>query len=162
MAAKSSIDLSRRFNMSVIMSAANTFTQATVPTGLSTNDTLAMMVKHVDWEWIFAGADMPGLAADGYVIGQLTDASKTSIARIIDDDVIWRNTVMFPFTTSGAYSWSPSGQQECPDGCMIVSPNIYIAALTSGLASAATLDLRIEYELVKLSEVDYLRMLATQ
>lgn len=132
---------------SVTQSAADTFTQAEIATGLA-NASLGYRIRGIIW-----GFPTP-VEVDAQYIIQLTRRSATATAALSDRTLIAQRTRTIKITTSG--SWLIDGDDRdwySKDlELLIVEDPIFIACASATTSAANTGRVRIYYEEVRLSE----------
>jgi len=155
------ITVDRYLNFQLAQAALNGFIQADILTNILPKDGEALEIVQIELE-LTAGI-AGNIGADAYVNWSITRDTKTALASLNDDDCIYKDGFSADFTTSGMavvqnrWVWTP------PEGLVIVEPTIYAQLSSAGLVSMLlTMDGRIHYRTVKVSEVEILRILNNQ
>lgn len=153
--------LNRTTRVRVSQGSADAFAQGSINTGLSAATPVAMLIKNIS-------VDLPGvtaisaLGADFGMEFTLTRSTQAAIPNLNNYDCIARYGFAVPLTTSGALFLPCTFAFPQVEGQLIVQDTIYAQFDTNGVGSALSADFLIDYELVQLKEIEFLRLLAAQ
>lgn len=146
--------IAKFLSANVVQGSADAFVQDTVPTNLIPSDGFAFKLKHIMFDRTSAN-----LVASGDISFSLTRDTKTAVVKYDDPDTIFFHTELIKMTTSGAIVSPGSGVITFPDGIFVVEPNIYLQLDSTATTVVNSMNARIYYEEVKISEVEILRIL---
>jgi hypothetical protein len=137
---------------------ADAFVQASIDTNLVPADGYAFSIVQMDFSFSASSA-LQNISADSLTRYALTRDTKLAVSELSDPDVIYRGGYATSLTTSGQLlipdSWSYTPQT----GMIIVEPTVYFSLDSDATGLTMTLNGRIYYEEVKLTEVEILRLL---
>lgn len=142
------------------MSAANVFTQITIPTNIDPNNEFVIVVKEVQ---VSLDSQYVITAFQTIMDFSLTRASKSAVVTLLDPDVIakWKLSTF----GGGAFTAGLSAAVENPVNMVysgrqiIAGPNVYMGVSTTNLAGALTFSGRIYYETQTMKKADILEIL---
>jgi len=138
--------------------SADAFVQGSILTNLSGSGQ-AWKVRQVWREISSVSTGFPG--ADCEFSVAITRRSKAAMPLISDTDVVWKDQHVFGVTTSGATDFDGVIIDNFDDpGIIMPEDTIYAQLDSTGTGGAVTAILRINYEIVKISELDRLTILA--
>lgn len=151
----------------ITLSAANTFTTDAIDMGLSLFDKVGLLISRAEYLPAHSSLQLMTATADNIAMGMITNDSVTSIA-IGDNSTI--DTVSISRHDNGAAANAHFFQTPIvrdfsglPGGGLLITPRPwFIAGDSVGLASAAIVDVRIYFTVVKLSSEDYFELLETR
>lgn len=147
--------IARNLNGTFGMATGAAFTETSIATGVNVNTGGAMLIESVDF--LLDAIDLAAIAADGYWEWALSrDTKVTTVPGLDDNDVICRFGLSLPFTTSGGTIIPTTFHWEAPPGIVVVEPTLYIQS--SGSAALSPSSYRINYSLIELSELEFLRL----
>lgn len=143
-----------------VMSAANTFTQITIPTGVSPDSEFILSVKEIQFA---VEGSVPITAYQNWIGLTLTRNSKAALPNLTDADII----AVYRFTSLGAgtFAAASTGIIESPVNMaysgkqIIAGPNVYLQMNTSGLTNALNGSIRIYYDTINMKKSDILEIL---
>lgn len=145
-----------RLSASVTQSAANTYTEAQITTGLSGLTTRAYQIRSINFEY---SAALEGNDGD-QLEWQLTRRTKTAMTQMTDVDCIVKQKDAAVLVGAAGGWYYPLVQQWVPArDTFIVEDPIYLASDANGLAAAVTVYVEIFYDLVTVSELDRLSLI---
>ena len=149
--------VSRYLRMNLLQGGADAFVQGSVATELVPADGLAILITQVE----FVFKTVVNLAVVGSYITQwsLTRDTKTAVAFYDDTDCVLSDAVSGAMTTSGANGGPQRFFYQPPSGIIIVEDTIYGQLDSTNTTLANECDVLIQYENIKLSEVEILRLL---
>jgi hypothetical protein len=141
----------------VVQSGLNTLTSVMIPTGLTVDGKSGWNIKRITAK--FASPESISSAVDTFVFLQLnTEAGSQSFE---DNDsvayLMWFVSGMAGSTS--AFQLMPSEQWNSDLGRLTVQPNLYITVSSQGLVSAAVFYVEVEYEVVKLTDLEVMRLM---
>jgi hypothetical protein len=149
--------VARNLNGTFGMATGAAFTETVIATGVNPNTGGAMIIDSVDF--LLDAVDLAAVASDGIWEWALSRDQKTlTVPGLDDNDVICRFGLAMPLTTSGVGVVPTAFHWEAPPGIVVVEPNLYIHS--SGSAALSPSSYRINYSLVELSELEFLRLQA--
>lgn len=141
----------------VTQGGADTFTSVAVPTALTVDGKAGWQINGIRAYWV----DGAAVAAADHSL----DAVIQTIATVVtaaDDE--WVENVSWGLqNTAGvavAVTYEPSKEHFLAEPRVTVQPNIYAAVKSAGTAQANDVIIEIFYEIVKLSDLEVLRLLA--
>lgn len=143
-----------------VQSAANTFTQVTIPTLVNPDDERILQIKEIQ---VLINGSVPINAFQAWIGLSLTRESKAALPDLTDNSLIAR----YQFTSlgGGSFAAGAAGVVESPINMaysgkqIIAAPNVYLQINSSGLVNALNTSLRIYYESIKMSKADILEIL---
>lgn len=136
---------------------ADTFVEANVATEIVPADGYGILLRAI--EITFTAGAFNTLGADAYAYWSLTRDTKVAVAAYDDADCFLSDGFNFALTTSGAVLVPSRWEYRPVAGIPIVEPYIYMQLDSNATGVALHAFCRMEYERVKLSEVEILRIL---
>jgi len=147
----------------VIESAASTITFAQVQTGASLGMRLGLIIDAIDFYPTSAAIILMTTSNDKIIMAwctsdQVTDLEDEADSRILH--VVRLQRMDFGTAASGVLLKFPIHEEFTPPR-ILASPNLYLAVVGSGLASAITLRSRMSFRFISLSAQEYLEIAET-
>lgn len=141
----------------VTQSAADTFTEAEVPTGLAAIGNQAFRIIE-----IVSQISSPGQVDNATLRGSLTRKSFASDPNITERSLIYKRFVENQFTTSGYAVFDRLDRQkfDTVDDLLVVEDPLFIQCTSTLTTAANVFQIRIGYQQVRISEVDRLQIIA--
>lgn len=137
---------------SVTMSAAQTYTEATLVTNLAIADRYGMSIQRVTFEHTNFSVSEPRSMV------LLTEA-QTAMKHIHNEDVICKSSNVSHITTTGGFAISLMDMQTFVPGIVIAQKELYLGIYTDDDdVLAGTGSIRVEYELIKLSDSELIAL----
>lgn len=152
--------LSQRAIVTATQGSANAFVSATLNTNLSPQDSYAWAIQRISYQ-LYDSTVFSAIAGDADWQVALAKQTKASMPLISDPDILYEDSLAIAFTTSGQMGIPLVSRTDMPPGVILVGGQAYLLFDSSGLGSAASIVMAIDYEVIKLSEVDFLRLLAS-
>lgn len=153
----------RELNIATIVltqGSADAFVQNSVLTSLA-NSGYAWGLVRVRFELGNLATFMAATGADFEIQASLTRRSKTAVAQLSDVDTIWRfSRVKMLESAVGFGFFDPGGTIEFDPPIVLPEEVIYGQLDSTGSGIALTSTFRLEYELLKVTEVERLSILA--
>jgi hypothetical protein len=148
----------RYITIALLEPGADAFDQTSGETGIVPTDGEAWELLSVELQ--FDVTQLAGLAADASIDFSLCRDTKLAVANLQDGDCIYADGLAFSLTTSGAVMVPSTIRHTFPAGTFFVEPEIYAQIDSTGTGAALGASMRIHYQIVKLSVVDILTLLA--
>mgnify|MGYP003376834333 CR=1 FL=1 len=146
--------------VSLLQGGADAFVQGTISTGIVPADGLVWQLRLI--EMSFFQSNLSALSADAYVHWSISRDTKAAICDLDDADSIFIDGFHTSLTTSGQI-FIPSMYQNRPiEGTIVVEPIIYVQLDSNAIGSALDATMRVHYDLVKLTEIEILRLINNQ
>ncbi|MBA7707873.1 hypothetical protein ES703_116757 [subsurface metagenome] len=143
---------------SVIMAAANAYTEVVLQTPTSKTENMAMLIHEIDLRPSKLVAITP--ASTDTMSVQCTKASKTGFTKISDPDVLARYLTYTHLDAVFNYLAEHGSQLTKFDPPLLYPKSqIYIAVVSSGFDATVDLHARIGYTLEKVSREDFISAL---
>lgn len=141
----------------LIQSAANTFTQDTIDTNLSTD-------LKSGWEITgfrcWASTLYTEATTADYTLAAVLSTQATTVTTLDESEEIARIQWANNFTTASvAYPVEPIKMAEMLETRLTVQPQIYFGIDSTGLTAAARIYYEFSYNIVKLTEIEVMRLL---
>lgn len=136
-------------------SANDTFTQISLTTGLTGNESFGYRVEELDLEF-------PSLAGNSTHEAQLTRGTKLAMANFSDASLILREKLTTFTTTSGAAVYSPIRNLVPKADLIIVEPTIYLAYKSTGQAGVGPMGYRLALSQFKVSDAERITLLSNR
>jgi len=149
------IAIARYLTAQCVQGSADAFIQDSITTGLIPADGFAFKITKMLVDWSAGMASVNGSERQL----SLTRDTKTAIARYDDPDTLFFFGEMSRLVTSGLQITPEGYSFDFPDGLYVVEPTIYLQVDGNATTVAYTVNARLYYEEVKLSEVEILRLL---
>lgn len=143
-----------------VMSAANTFTQITIPTNVTPDDEFIINVKEIQ---VLVNGSVPITAFQAWAGLCLTRATKAALPDLMDPDVIAR--YQLTCLGGGTFSAGAAAVVESPINMaysgrqIIAAPNVFMQMNSSGLQNALNCTIRMYYDTVPMKKQDILEIL---
>ena len=143
--------------ITMVQGAADAFVQGSVATDIISSDGMGWLISLVEVKLV--GSYMSLLSADADLLWALSRDTKAVLPNLDDTDAIYTDGFAVALTTSGQIAvpllktWVP------PAGTIVVEPILYAQLDSTATGQAQTVVMRIHYDLVKLSEIEILRLL---
>jgi hypothetical protein len=144
-------------SVSVTQGGADAFVQASMQTGLEGQVRQAFKILQASWEWTNNG--LPSSASPTNLEIAISRRTKAAMPLISDNDVIYKWLMGWRVLTSGIavyegiQRWQPMGD------VFIVEDPVYIQVDSAATAQANNIVLRIDYDIVTLTELERLTLL---
>jgi len=149
------IAIARYLKSQCVQGSADAFIQDSITTDLVPADGFAFKITKMLVDWSVGMANVNGSERQL----SLTRDTKTAIARYDDPDTLFFFGEQSRLATSG-FGVTPQGYSfDFPDGLYVVEPTIYLQVDSTATTFTYTVNARLYYEEVKLSEVEILRLL---
>jgi len=149
------ITIARYLTSQCVQGSADAFIQDSITTGLVPADGFAFKITKMLVDW---SVGMSNVNASERQLS-LTRDTKTTITRYDDPDCLFFFGEQSRLATSG-WGVSPEGYSfDFPDGLYVVEPTIYLQVDSALTTFTYTVNARLYYEEVRLSEVEILRLL---
>ena len=142
----------------ILMKAANSFTQVTIPTPTSKTETMALLIHSVEFEASRAIDTTP--ADNDAVMMQIADASQIDAIYLSDKDCLARYSTIYSLgavTTVLHEKQAPKTTFDPPLLC--AKANVYFGMKSAGMTAALYGYVRIGYTLEKVSREDFISAL---
>ena len=145
-----------RFIVTAIQGGADTTSSATIETGIVADSKSGILITGFDVHWVNGS----GVAAADYEVrAQLNTVSGALAFSSVDqvDQICWglQNTA----GVAVAVPYEPTKQIVLTEPRLTVQPNIYFTLSSTGTAQANQATVRVYYEIVKLTDIELLRLL---
>lgn len=128
------------------------FVQTTIPTGLSIERSIVMLIHRIEWF-------VPTIqAADGTIDAQLTRTSQSAILSPENPLIISVYNGFYDFTTSGQIVRDMPKSEIYVIPPVIATPNIYFACKPSVTPSPDVAYIRIGYSIKTVAEKDFFKL----
>jgi hypothetical protein len=141
----------------IAQASANTDVEFIIPTGIAADSRQGWAIKRVT-AW-FASAAAVISTADITVNLQLN--AETGTQDFLDNDSIAYLIMLFNGVAASTSGFQIDAKVEWVslDGRVTVQPELYLRLVTSGAGAACGFNVEIEYEVIKLTDVEMLRLL---
>lgn len=151
----------RFLSITATQGAANAFVEASVSTELLPENGFAYKITQMEVVQRVGASRVLTDTADSNLVWSLCRDTKTAVANYSDNDCLMCGGTLYNY--SGAAFAFLNNQREVivPSvvGLYVVEPTLYFQLDSTGITAAQTMDVRLYYEEVKLSEVEILRLL---
>lgn len=142
-------------------SAADTPAQSTMSTGLSSSATVGWEIKSI--EFLIDPTQLAALSADSEIEIEVSRDAYTSappsVRGLTDESTIMAWSFANMLTTSGEVFTPTYFKWEAPSGVVVVQPNLYFTVDSNATGQTLVTDFRINFSVIKLSEIEFLRLL---
>jgi len=152
---------------SILTSSANTLTYDEISMGLSLFDKAALLIERLEYHITLASLDQ--MTADGDAIfgGLSTQDVLTSVGPSSNSTIHSFSLERHDFGTAagGSFSLAPLifDFSQLSGGGLLITPKPFFAFVNSvGLASVATMHIRIFFTIIKMQDADYFELLETR
>lgn len=141
----------------VLQTATNTNIELVVPTLLTVDGKMGWNIKRFTTTLTDIAGVVP--TAKGIINCQLN--TETGSQTFTDADSIAMNMYFFQgiAASTSAGQIDPHAEWISVDGRLTVQPNLYITLVTSGLTAVQGIYVELEYETVKLTDMEVMRLL---
>lgn len=147
-------NIAKYLSATLTQGSADAFVEAAITTNLVPADGYAFKVSHIAYDGLLqAGVN------NSYCEFAISRDTKTAVPHYDDPDTLFYFKRRAVFATSGLSLENVSDVLTLQNGIYIVEPTIYVDMDSSATAAVQTMNIRIYYEEVKLTEVEILRLL---
>lgn len=141
----------------LIQSAANTFTQATIDTNISIDGKFGWEITGFK---VYASTLYTEVTTADYELEALLATQATTVTTMNQAEEIARVEWANNFSTAAvAYPVEPIKMALMLESRATVQPQIYVGINSTGLTAAARIYYEISYDIIKLSELEVMRLL---
>jgi hypothetical protein len=148
--------IARFKTISLLQGGADAFVEGELDTGIIPENGEAWLINRIEMQF---PAILSGISADSNIDWSITRDSKASVVGFSDPDTVYYDGFVNALTTSGQVI-IPTLRTYTPEaGTIFVEPTIFaqLDSATTGLTMQCYM--RIYYELVKVTEIEILRLL---
>lgn len=149
------IDLWKYLNLT--QTVADTMVEASAATEIDPANGEAWLITQIDITYALSA--LMNNTGDFLYTYSVTRDTKTGVASYGDVDTIHTGGFARTFTTSGSDSISATEIYVPPAGTLFVEPEIFAQFNTVGTGAVQAAFMRIHYQLVRVTEVEILRLL---
>ena len=150
--------IERYLSATVTQGSAAAFVQGTFTTNIEPSTGYALKVTEVVGK-MREGQSLLCGSNSATVSWSLSRDTKTAVGELNDTDIIYADGFHVWNITSGIATRNLAFSYRPVNGLMLVEPTVYFQLDSTATSSAITMDIRMYYEEVKLSEVEILRLL---
>lgn len=151
------LEIARFQHLQLLEGGADAFVQGTLDTGIVPENSEAWEITLIEVQ--FSSTQLEGLSADHSIVISLSRDTKTSTIGFDDPDCVAIFGFSGALTTSGTYQNQLVQRWVPPAGTIFVEPTIYAQLDSNGTGVAVNCQMRLHYRLVKVNEIDILRLL---
>jgi len=153
----------QRAVVSATQGGADAFVEAQLLTNLE-NTSFAYAIRGIEWEFPNIDALSAATLTDANFVFTITRRSKAAIPQISDLDVMFKQAVIINAHTAAGYMYLPglSGYHLVPEVSELIAPEnvLYLQLDSTSTGLANKVNVALDYDLVRISEVDRLTILA--
>lgn len=149
--------INRYLTGTLTQGSADAFVQVALATGIVPSDGMALLVTQI--EVVFEPGQLAAISTDSAIFLSATRDTKTAWTNYDDPDSVWADAVAYSITTSGAAFIDAKRVYAPPNGIVVVEPNLYVQLDSTTTGQTLVAAVRAQYEMVKVSEIDILRLL---
>lgn len=147
--------IARHFDVRLTQGAADAFVEGAITTGIDPKDGIGYKVTRIETIRSLVLSSANGNITEWSICRD----SKTAVAKLNDDECLFSAAWGVRNAAGSTFRDDLRAEYSLPDGIVVVEPNIWVQLDSNLTAQAQTVDFRLWYDEVKLSEVEILRLL---
>jgi hypothetical protein len=139
---------------------ADAFVQGSITTDIIPADGEGWLLSRIEIQ--FDPTALAALSADASIIWSGSRDSQTAVRGYNDADAFYVGGRVFSLTTSGTYQQPLVEVFDPPVGTIFVEPTMYFQLDSTATGGIVIATFRVHYTMVKLTEIEILRILQSQ